>query len=259
MKIGPRLLLSSLTVFFVAQASAQQKAPRDPLALQVAARSIEAMGKTTPQDSTATGAVTLYVGGDETSGTVRILTRGLRQYRIETTLPTKTQILTVSRARGNLKEGDQTTRLFGPNALNDYCPHFPLAGILAGTGNSDVAAQYIGLENDGAASLHHLRFWNTFASDSGVADPEVGRYIATEVWIDAATFLPAKLSYSLYSKDAPTEPIPVEIIFGLYKSFGGILYPTQIRQNLNGTPYALIEIRDVALNTGLTNQAFVLN
>lgn len=260
---GPRLVLSSLLLLFVVQSPAQQTAApaptRDPLALQIAARSVAAMGNTTPQSSTATGVITLYVGGEESKGTLRILTRRLRQYRIETTLATKTEILTVSRARGNLKEGDQTTRLFGQNAVNDFCPYFPLVGILAGTPSSDIAVEYLGLEADGGASLHHLRLWNTFASNTDVAEADLGRYAVTEVWIDAASLLPASLSYSIYSKDAPNEPIPVEITFAAYKNFGGILYPTQIRQNLNGTPYALIEIRDVALNTGLADQAFTLD
>lgn len=255
---GPRLVLSSLLLLFAVQSGAQQTAGRDALGLQIATRSLAAMGNTTPQSSTAAGVITLYAGGEESRGTLRILTRGLRQYRIETTLPTKTEVLTVSRARGNLKEGDQTTRLFGQNAVNDFCPYFPLVGILAGIPSSDIAVEYLGLEADGSVSLHHLRLWNTFASNTDVAEADLGRYTVTEVWIDAASLLPARLSYSIYSKDAPNEPIPVEITFAAYKNFGGILYPTQIRQDLNGTPYAVIEIRDVALNTGLTDQAFSL-
>jgi len=248
-----------LAVFlFSISVAAQQPPLRDPQALAILAQSLTVIGGATPGDSVASGNVTFYVGGEEEKATLRILTRGLRQYRQEVNTSSRQRVLTFSRGRASSHYGTDSEKLLSHNAVNDYCPYFPLASIMADLKNPDLAVQYLGAESIDGSPGHRVRLWNTFASNPEAASAEIGRYTATEVWIDATSLLPRKLAFSVFAREAPNEPIPVEITYAAYGNFGGVLYPTRILKNFNGTPYALIEIQQVLLNVGLTEADFAV-
>ncbi len=251
----PVFLASS---FFYIPVAAQQRPLRDPQALSVLAQSLTVMGGAAPGDSVASGNVTFYVGGGEEKATLRVVTRGLRQYQQEVVTSSRQRVLTFSRGRATSHDGTDSEKLLSHNAVNDYCPYFPLASIMADLNNPDLAVQYLGVESLDGASAHRIKLWNTFASDSELAANNLGHYTVTEAWIDATSLLPRKLAFSVFAREAPNEPIPVEIIYSAYGNFGGVLYPTRILKNFNGTPYCLIEIQQVLLNVGLTETDFAV-
>ncbi len=257
------LFLRSISIFLVgllfSVVVAAQPPPRDTQALAILAQSLTVMGGAPPSDSVASGNVTFYVGGDEEKATLRIVTLGLRQYRQEVNTSSRQRVLTFSRGRASSRDGTDSEKVLSHNAVNDYCPYFPLASMMADLNNPDLAIQYLGTESIDRSPAHRVRMWNTFASKPEAAAAEMGRYTVSEVWIDASSLLPRKLTYSIFAREAPNEPIPVEIIYAAYRNFAGVLYPTRILKNFNGTAYCLIEIQQVLLNGGLTETDFAVN
>ena len=50
--------------------------------------------------------------------------------------------------------------------------------------------------------------------------------------------------------------VAVDVFYSNYQNSSGILYPSNIRKSLNGTPWATITIQSIAFNTGLTDSDF---
>ena len=246
------LFLVSFLVLTVAGTGFAQDAPTLDVRLLVA-QALGAMGGGAPADSVATGTLTLYAGGMNEAQPFKVTTRGLHEYREERSTVNGIMSRTFSNSRAFSVVGGEKVTYSGENAFNDYCPYFPLAGIIGDIADSDIAVEYVGSEVEADRTLHHIRLWNTFASKETLSELGVGKYTTTDVWLDAATLLPAGVSYNVYAINGSGEPIPVELHFEEYQEFGGKLYPTKIIKFLNGTHYADIEITQVQFDTGITD------
>ena len=83
-------------------------------------------------------------------------------------------------------------------------------------------------------------------------------FTVRDIWIDAKTNLPAKIAYSLRAGSGAVPSMAVEVTFSDYRAVSGVLYPFQISESLNGTPWLSITISSVSFNTGLTDSTFLI-
>ena len=239
------------------QSSPQQTAPpvqRDPQALALLQNSVRAMGANVPADSVATGNVVVVAGSLTSSGTVRILTRGIDQTSEQFTLPQSTQTVIYSRGTANTTDGANTQSLSLERTASCHSPSFPLPFLAAALANPDEALQYVGQETLGSARVQHLRIWNTFNSMSSLQF--LLDFTVTDIWLDSSSALPVKLFYQQRVAQGAVPRIPVEVAYGDYRNLGGVLYPFQLAVSLNGTAWATITIQSVAFNNGLTDADF---
>lgn len=251
------LRLASLFIsilLFASLFAAQQPPQRDPQAVAILQQALAAMGGSVPKDSVATGTVILVAGSTTENGTIRILTRGWDQSAEQLQMPSGNRTVVYSRGFGNEVHGATATSLQLELVATSQSPVFPLAILAGALSNSDVALQYLGLEALGGSSAHHIRFWNTFASNPKLQP--FAEFTAKELWIDAATGLPRKLFYYRRAARGAAPRIPLEVFYADYRNVGGVLYPFLIKKSLNGTPWITITLGSVVFNAGLTDADF---
>jgi hypothetical protein len=255
-----RLAITILVVlglpFVVTAQESQQTIQRDPQALAILQQSFAAMGGAVPSDSVAAGAVTLTEGSNTEKGGIKILTRGLHQSAEYIQLSDGERKTVYSRLAGNADNRDRSGPSAPRFAPGNQSPHFPLVLVAGALTDPDMALRYFGqVELDGS-NVHHIRFWKVFSAQPRLQP--FAELTAKDIWIDSATGLPVKLAYEQREAAGAASRILVEVSYGEYRNFGGVLYPLSSQRSLNGTPWAAIYIHTVTTNTGLTETQFAL-
>jgi hypothetical protein len=242
---------------FLFQAAVQTATPvqRDPQAVALLQTSVKAMGGTAPIDSLATGDIVTVAGSLNSTGTIRILTRGTDQ--------TSEQIQTASsftrvysRGRASITAGGSLSTLPMESAVTTQSSCFPLPFLSAALANPDTAFKYIGLETLNGSSVQHIQFWNTFASIPDLQP--LANLSHRDIWVDATSGLPQRVSFASRSSDGSGSSVPVDVLLSDYRNTNGILYPFSIQVSVNGTPWATISIQNVTLNSGLDDSSFLV-
>lgn len=228
---------------------------RDSKAIAVLNQSVLAMGGSAPSDSAATGQIALSAGSKEEVGTIRVLTRGTDQSLVEVTTDERRTIV-YSRGHAVEKHGLNARKLQLELAMAGQAIEFPLPLLVRALAEDDVSVTYVGLEQIDGISAHHIRFAKSFVGREFQSLTELSR---RDLWIDAATGLPKKLSYEIRSARGASAAIPVEVWFSDFRVFGEVLYPTSVIKHLNGTPWAVVRIESVVLNAGLSDADFKLD
>lgn len=243
-----------LAIPLSAQQSGALSIQRDPQAGALVQRSVAAMASTVPADSSATGTVTIVEGSTTQNGSIQILTLGSGQTSETLTLPSTQRVVVY--ANGDAKEtvGSQSIIPTLEAAITDQCPDFPLPLLLAALNSPDFAFRYVGQETLDSVAAHHIQIWNTYSSNSHLK--HLVSFSLRDVWFDATSGLPLKISYARRVADGAAPAIPVVISFANFTKVNGVLYPFLIHKSLNGTPWQTITIENVSFNTGLTASQF---
>lgn len=258
-RLGPLFAVSLLSFVLTVQAQ-QVPAPvtptRDAQAVAVLQATIKAMGAA-PSDSTATGTVTETIGSESQEGTVQILTRGTGESLEAIGLPdlSQTTIYSYWMAGQTIGSGAQQ-QLSGQLGMTSQTALYPLPLLVGALSNPDASLQYVGQETiDGAVTLH-IRLWNTFASKPRLQ--MLAPFSVRDVWINASSMLPVRISFTRQSAGGRAFKTLVELDFSNYQQTGGFAYASQISESLNGTPWLTISIQSMTFNTGLQDSQFQL-
>jgi len=250
-----RLACCAFTLFAACPvALSQSPPPRDPSAVAVLQQSLAVMGGVVPADSVATGTVTITSGSKTESGTIRILTRGLNQTAEEFEMPDGKWSDIFSGGLGAHKAADKLEEQSLEWACSAQSASFPLVLISSVLNNLDSAFEYVGLEESGGAKLHHIRISNTFAWNAKLK--HLSEFSIRDLWLDAASGLPRRLSYERRAAGGAEPRIPMEVRYSDFRTVGGILYPFRIERDFNGTPWATIKVLSVTFTVGLSGSAF---
>jgi len=217
---------------------------------------LKALGGAVPSDSVATGMVTIVAGTKIDNGTIRILTRGTNQTSEQIQLEDGT-VDAVVYSKGQANEvvhgtvNPASLELASSSQSSDY----PLPLLAAAFTNPDFSFQHVGQETlEDGSPAQHIRLWNTYASNKGMQP--LAEFTATDLWINATTGLPQKLTYLRRDAGGSVPRMAMGISYSDWRSVGGILYPYQIQKSWNGTPWTTITIQNVAFQTGLTDNDF---
>jgi hypothetical protein len=256
--LGPLSILAICFGFVLQTGAAQtqttaQTPARDPQAIAVLQQSVVAMGTTTPSDSTATGTITTVAGSLTENGTITILTRGTNQTSEQIQTPHGSTVI-YSQGQASYGAGATPPQLPMERAVTAQCPDFPMALLAGALNNPDTAYKYVGLETLDVASAHHVQIWNSFASILKLQ--RLANFSLRDIWIDAKSGIPIKVSYTRRDAAGASPGIAMEASYSDYRNVGGVLYPFSIQVSMNGTPWATITIQSVTLNTGLTDSNF---
>lgn len=128
--------------------------------------------------------------------------------------------------------------------------------IEAALNNKDVAIEYEGLETIDGRQTHHLRYWNTFASNPKAQ--RLARLTTRDIWIDNLTHLPVKLAYEQRSSTGASPGVPISVTYEDFKPEANFLLPHTVRQSYNGTPWATITLTSFAVNAGIPDSELAL-
>jgi hypothetical protein len=188
------------------------------------------------------------------TGTIRILTRGVDQSAEEIQSSITQRRAIYSRGKANEAKGAAVQALSLELSVTSLSSSFPSPLIAAALNNPDTAFLYKGQEVLDGALVHHIRFWNTFSSQP--KSQFLAELSVRDIWIDAASGLPRKLSYDRSDGRGDVPRVSVVVSYSDYRNIGGVLYPFRIDKSLNGTPWMTIDISQAAVNAGLTDSDF---
>jgi outer membrane lipoprotein-sorting protein len=254
MEIAVRIVTAFIAIALLpATAQVTQQAPPPSEATNALTASINAMGNV-PQDSVATGTVTITSGSKTESGTIRITTRGLKESREEIDLPSGKQqsVYSNGQASENLNGGklEKSAEL----AATAQSAIFPLPLMASKFAAADGSFTLVGTETVSGIQTKHLRIANTYLSRP--KSPHLAAFSEMNVWIDSATNLPIKITYQRRTCAGACAALDIELRFSDYRNIKGILYPFHIQKLVNGVLWADIRIQDVQFNTALTSADF---
>jgi hypothetical protein len=215
------------------------------------------MGATVPQDSRASGTVLIIAGPDKEEGNFTILTRGINQTAEQITTTSGTRKFVYSDGFATDTDDTGLNRMYSVElAASSQSPLFPLPLLTAILNYNDSAYQYIGTEDLDNAECHHIRAYRTFAGQQDLN--YLAAFTTRDIWIDSKTGLPRQVTYSLREGTGAVPTTSVTISFSNYQQTGSVQYPFQITRSINGTPWMIITISSVTLNSGLSDANFGL-
>ena len=229
---------------------------RDPQGLAVLQHIFTAFGGVMPTDSTATGQVTTVAGSLTSQGTVRIQTRSTNQTSIKFQTTSDNWSVVYSNGEANKINGTETKVLPLELTASSQCMYFPfpfLAGLL---NNPDVSIQYVGQEALDSSMAYHIRVLNTF--NSATQMQFLSDFTLADIWLDSNSALPLQISMTRRDGGGSSPRTSVMVSYSNYQSISGVKYPFEIREFINGTPWATTTIQSVSFNTGLTDTDFAV-
>ncbi len=260
MRIKVPVFAASLLLFSNSSAGIPQtptsttSAPqRDPQAVALLQKCVSVMG-VPPSDSTATGNVTIVAGSLTQQGTIQILTRGTNQTSVTVQAETTNRTVIYSGIQANRIEANSTTALPLEEAASNMSLHFPLPFLYGVVSNPDYAIQFIGQESLDSSSANHIRVQNTFASSTYFQF--LSEFTAADIWLDASSGLPTKISMIRRFGGGSAPRIPMSFSYCDYRSVAGALYPFTIKEYVTETLWVTTTIQSVSFNSGLTDGNF---
>jgi hypothetical protein len=137
------------------------------------------------------------------------------------------------------------------SALSVYCPLILIRSLLD---DQDTGYEYVGAETAEGRACDHVRVWNTYASQRGLA--ELTPVTIKDFWIDTATNLPVKLSFKRWDAQGATWGVPVDVLYSEFTNHSGKSYPHAVQKSLNGTPWTWVHFDTVTLDAAIPDSAF---
>jgi hypothetical protein len=124
--------------------------------------------------------------------------------------------------------------------------HLPIFSALSDWANPQVILHYIGLEQIGGTTVHHIQMQRPFSPDAGIG----GYDQPLDFYIDAQSFLLLKL---LYAQRAPSDlsiAVPLEADYSNYQQIAGIMVPMNLQYVSNGNVASSQVVTSFAVNQG---------
>ncbi len=235
----------------------QGQGRKDPLAVEIIKKSIEAMGGAgalaSIQDSTAEGTLSIFRGNASTTASITIKTRGPNLIRTEVTSGGKQRIHIQRRDLAWLIEGGKSRALPLHNTYNRHVEHIPLFSQLQGHGNPDVTLKHLGLGRLGNSQVHIIDY---LREDPPGRRSGLSQFSLVEFLIDSSSFLPLRVRYFLRADKDAQAKIMVENVYSDYRQVGGVVLPFQMDRFLGAQKALSLKITSIAFNRGLGDDQF---
>ncbi len=136
------------------------------------------------------------------------------------------------------------------NLVNDW-GWFPLFSVVAGSSQNSVVT-LIGNESRNGQSVIHISVAQQFHSLPPDSASLMAHLSQVDIFLDAATLLPAAITYAIHPDDNALQDIPVELQFSSYGSISGVQVPHEIRKFINNSLALDLQFKTATFNTGLS-------
>jgi len=220
-------------------------------------RSLAALqGNTSVNDVTLSGTARRIAGSDDESGTVTVkgLSGGTNRIDLSLSSGPRSEIrsVSISGPSGSWSGPDGVAHSIAYHNLvtdSGLLPLFTIASILS---NTNSVVTLIGPETRNGQSVIHLTAVQQFpllTRDSAALQQRLSKM---DIYLDAATNLPASFVYNTHPDNNALLDIAVEIQFSDYRNVSGSQIPFHIQKFLNNSLLLDLQFQYAALNTGLT-------
>ncbi len=222
---------------------------RDPHALQIASRSQQAMGVYTSVPVPIRGTGLISYSPDEPQGAIEIVCFGPRIFRTSITRGTDSYVYFTNNGQGTVSVNGKKIPLPYHNTFGQRCPYIPIHTFLGELGAVELqlVAPASGLL-DGRTTII---LTGTYASPD---DEDLAAWATTEIELDAQTFLPIRLRYSLRHSANPQIVSNFEQHYSDYRVSGPFLLPYSIQTFVDGQLQSTIGVTSFEVNPTISAQ-----
>jgi hypothetical protein len=217
------------------------------------------VGAKTIDDITLSGNVEFIAGSTDETGafTFRGTTTGFS--RVDVALPSGTRSDT--RQPGNGTPLGAWT--FGDGVVHASVQHNLMSGywwaspVLIVNQILTDPSMVVAFDGEEGSLAHFTAHEQTVGASAG-ANATLGHLTEFDIWLDASSLLPARLSFSIHPDSNAGLDIPVQVQFSGYQTVGGVVTPTHVQRLINDTLVLDVQIQSASMNTGLTSAVFSL-
>jgi len=254
------LLFASLLISSARAQTAASVVVRDPNAVALAARSLQAMaGITALKDITLQANATYIAGSDEEMGTATLIALGNQQSLVTLSLTNGQRQEVRNGFTGAWSGVDQVPQLMAPhNCWSDANWFFPSLTLQALQADPTLGVLYLGPATWNGRTVFHLQFFHNVPGLSSSLLAQAQIVSAMDLLVDAQSLLPLSLSFNLHPDDDLNISIPVQVQFSGYRLLGGLLVPFHIQKYVQGTLALDLQVSNAAVNSGVPQSEFVI-
>jgi hypothetical protein len=252
------LVLLNLTAI---PAAAQTAAPvRDPNAVALASRALQAMtGGTVIQDITIQASASYTAGSDQEIGQATLVALGNLQSRVTLNLTNGQRQELRSAIRGAWVGPDGIAHSTAAhNCFLDADWFFPVLSLAALGNDPTLFAILVGQEVRGEEPVYHLTLFRYLPGQPSDAEALIQRASLMDLYLDARSLAPSVLAFNVHPDQDANLNLPMEIRFGAYQPFNGVLVPTHIQKYLQNCLFLDLAVTNVAVNSGASPRLFAI-
>lgn len=192
---------------------------------------------------------------DGTSSTVTITTKGATMLRVETQSSDGTSIFVVNATTASSQnDGEPVESVPWLSVYSGGITHIPVLSILSQWSQPGTKVQYVGLEQLGAESVHHIRIQRPIDNRYELGPNDA----PCDLYIDAQTFLLSRLIYPVRSPGDIKYAARVAVDYSNFKTENGIAIPYTARYTVNGQLLNEQQVTSFQVNVGATAADFDL-
>jgi hypothetical protein len=233
---------------------------RDPAALALASKALQAIAGTTAlSDITLQANATYIAGSDQEAGPATLVALGNQLSLVTLSLTNGQRQEIRNGALGAWVGADGTAHAAaGHNCLVDASWFYPALTLAALATDPSLSVALVGQEVHNGESTYHLSFYRVVASSDSFMAAQVRRVSTMDLYLDSATLLPAALDFNLHPDRSASIDIPFEIRYGNYQSFSGVQVPSTITQYAQNSLALNLTVAKAAINSGVPASLFTL-
>jgi len=233
---------------------------RDPRAMTFVAQTLAAItGGATVRDITFQATATYIAGSDQESGTARLVARGHQESRVVLSLDGGERKEVRQGIAGTWTGPDgQAHSVSLDNCWVDADWFFPALTLQALGKDPTLGVVLVGQETKNGQGLVHLQFFHTPRDQSPKLAVRDQALSAVDFYLDAASYLPVAIDFSLHPDDNPVMEIAVEIQLSDYRAVNGVQVPFHIQRYLKGSLVHDFVVSAVSINSGVPDSEFAI-
>jgi hypothetical protein len=256
-----RLLTAVILSFFLTgkELPAQQQGQGVESILQLSLSALSASSSSV-EDATLTGNGHWIAGSTDENGTFTLRMLDSSGSRGDYAYPsgTMSEIRSYTARAGQWVGADGTAHaLASHNLFTEGAWFFPLTVIRHSLDATHFQTTFVGAETLDGEAVQHFRYWR-ISSGSTADAAEIQDLSRTEIYLDATTYLPVRITFNDHpDRDARTS-IPVEIRYSSYQPINGTQVPFEIQQYRNHALSLDLQVENAVLNTGIAASLFNL-
>lgn len=268
MRLVCALSLLGVTLQFSCILNAQQfsiAVQRNAQAISILKQSVAVAGGSSVvgsiQDYAGSGTISYFEGGSEVPGSVAVYAKGLSQFRLDANLPEglRSQVVNSSDGlvSGSTKDDSSVlTPIPYHNAVSYGSLTLPVLHLLAALNDPATNILYLGLTSANGQQLHQIRI-EPLATEGDPGNLD-SRLRSRTFYIDPISFQITRVATTLHPDYDSTVDFSRTVDFSDYRMINGILVPFSMIETIDGHRAWVIQLSQVALNSGLSDAVFQL-
>jgi hypothetical protein len=262
MRVARLFFLVSISFVLSISLAAQQAATPTSQALTLLQQSLAALtGGQIPTDVTLSGSARRIAGSDDESGTAVFKALASGAGRSDLSLSSgqcsEVQNHSSTTPAGSWSGPDGVAHAMAfHNLLTEPSWFFPAFAISRRVSDSSFAATYVGHETHNGQAVERVSVYQSMPFPNPPGLPTFEQLTRVDFFLDATTFLPAAIAFTIHPDNNELLDLAVEVRFTDYRSVSGAQVPFHVQKYLNNSLILDFQATSVTSNSGLTASAF---